>query len=561
VQLGFAHRFVRAFHSRLFGRRDSWSALRLLPPVTPTQGYLDALRRSEWPDYQRWLRRQSLPDVDAWLRLRQESLGWRRPPRISLVTPTYNSGASQLEECLLSVRCQSYPFWQLCLVDDCSTRADVLPMLEKWARWDPRIQVGRLERHAGICAATNLGIEMAKGDYVGFLDHDDMLAPDALHRFAQAMRADPAADVLYSDRDMLSVQGNRFRHLLKPAWSPETLLAGNYLFHLTVYRRTLLTRLSGLQAGYEGSQDYDLILRAAEATDRIRHVPRVLYHWREHAASIATNTEAKRYVYDAGKAALSDALRRRGFEVPVSDVAGFRGHYRGHLPPPDPETIAVLRLGTEQARSGYAQWLRREVSACPASIEHLLVLGPGVSERNESAFGELLQWLRIPGVGLTTGRVVTTAGRLAHVGLVQRLTGLPLALYQGLPATEPGYMAYAAVMRNVSAPHPWCVGFRRELWNRLEGLSADFLGPHAMLDLALRGLAAGWRTVYVPYAEFVASDERRFIAPWLPHEAAHFSRVWRHWLDGGDPYFPFGMALDAEGTVLAQAPPTPPVLR
>ncbi len=538
-----------------------WSPLRLLAPAAPSQGELDALLAAEWPEYANWFHSHEVADVATWTRLREQSLAWRRPPRISLVTPTYNTDPNQLEACLHSVRTQSYPFWQLCVVDDCSPMPDVLATLRRWASREPRIVVRQLDRNRGICAASNAAIGMATGDYVAFLDHDDVLAPDALHRLAEAVRDEPGVDIFYSDRDMLSVNGRRFMHLLKPAWSPETLLSGNYLFHLTAYRRTLLAELGGLRAGYEGSQDYDLALRATEVTTHIRHIPRVLYHWREHEASIATNAAAKRYVYDAGKAALADAMRRRGFEVPVSDVPGFRGHYRPELPLPQSVRVAVVRLEVEEGGAGYAVRLAGEVARQNASADVLVVLGPGVVPHAEAAVDELVRWLQLPGVGFATGRVVTHDGHLAHVGLVHRPSGVPLSLYERFAASEPGYMAYAAVMRNVSAPHPWCVAFRREAWDAVEGRCAAFAGPHAILDRALRCLEAGWRTVYVPYAEFLAADAVRFATPWVRDEAQAFAREWQMWLARGDPFYPWGMSLASANMTLTHPSPVPPVAR
>jgi hypothetical protein len=191
----------------------------------------------------------------------------------------------------------------------------------------------------------------------------------------------------------------------------------------------------------------------------------------------------------------------------------------------------------------------------------IVVLGNGVAAMSESDVSELVRWLQLPGVGFATGRVVTDEGRLAHVGLVHRPSGEPLALYSGFPAAEPGYMAYTAVLRNVSAPHPWCFAFRREVWDAMGGLVTACAGPHAVLDLALRGLAAGWRSVYVPYAGFTVSDGERFAAPWLAGDVQAFADTWRAWLERGDPYYPVGMSLDRADMVLIDLPSGTGVVR
>jgi len=525
--------------------KGDWRLLRLLTPRPPTPNELRSLQSANWPDYEAWLQDQQVTSLDAWFLLRNEALAWNPPPRLSLVTPVYDTEPDQLEACLRSVVRQTYPFWQLCAVDDCSPGAHVWPILSRWARADPRIQVSRRVRNGGICTASNDALAATTGDYVVFLDHDDLLAPDALHRVAEALRADPETDVLYSDRDTIAwSSGHRFRHLLKPAWSPETLLSGNYIFHLTVYRRSLLAKLEGLRPRYDGSQDYDLILRASEHTSRIRHIPRVLYHWREHPVSIATNETAKPYVLDAGKAAAADFLNRRGFDVPVIDVEGFRGHYRPLLPVADPARVLVLRPGSPMQPRGYARWLSSAMAHAEPGQDLCLVLSPGLEPRTPGPVDELLKWLDLPGVGIVTGRLSSPNGHLLHAGFVHRSNGVPLALYQGFSRDEPGYMAYTSVLRNVAAPHPWCFGFRCSLWHQLGGLSGEYLGPHAVLDFALRALALGWRTVYVPYAELTAVEARDIADPWLSEEANRFARRWAHWLLQGDPYYPIGMTLE-----------------
>jgi O-antigen biosynthesis protein len=254
-------------------------------------------------------------------------------------------------------------------------------------------------------------------------------------------------------------------------------------------------------------------------------------------------------------------MRRRGFDVSVSDVVGFRGHYRPHLPIPDPGRVAVLRMEAADGVDTYAQWFRHAVTQTSAGTDFVVVLGPGVTPVGAATVDALVQWLQIPGVGFVTGRVVTADDRLAHAGLVLRPGGVPLALYQGFPSAEPGYMAYTAVLRNVSAPHPLCLAFRREVWDALDGLAPEFVGPHGILDMALRARLARWRVVYVPDAEFVATEEARVVAPWLAGEAESFSRAWQSWLERGDPCYPIGMSLDRADMALADDATPPPILR
>jgi GT2 family glycosyltransferase len=484
-----------------------------------------------------------LKTTDQWLGLYREAATKEKPPRISILTPTYNTDLQQLRACIDSVRQQTYPYWQLSIVDDASTESGVRQLLEEYASRDPRIRVTALPRNQGICAATNAAIAQASGDWLAFLDHDDRLAPDALHWLASAIRHRPAAEVFYSDRDMILADGRRGHHLLKPAWSPETLLSGNYAFHLISYRRKLIERLGGVRTRYEGSQDYDLLLRAAELTREIWHIPRVLYHWREHEASIATNAAAKTYVYDAGKRALADAMKRRGLPWAVTDVAGFRGHYRVEPPCPEQTRIAVLSAPAELADEDFAAWLERAVDASPERADILVVLREDLRPEDSEGIRELARWLALPGVGFATARLLSRDGRLAHAGISLSPAAEPLWLYRGCPDTEPGYMAYTSVMRNVSVPHPWCMAMRREAWLATGRLDQRLRGPHAMWDLALRAARADWRTIYVPYATFVEGNLAQAAVSETWPDAARFSEKWRDHLRAGDPCFPFGMSF------------------
>ncbi|MDT8407309.1 MAG: glycosyltransferase, partial [Methylococcales bacterium] len=225
---------------------QNWRWLKFYPPVTPDQTRLAAWYQSQWPDYQAWLNQHALTCVAAWWRLRQADVALTEPVLLTLITPVYNTPPSMLAECLLSVRQQTYPFWQWLLIDDGSTDADTLALLRAPMGRDPRICL-LSQTNQGISAATNRGLAEARGTYVLFLDHDDRLSLDALSQIAHQVMTCPDTDIVYSDRDMISPEGYLHNHLFKPDWSPDTLLSGNYAFHLMAYRRELLLELGGLR--------------------------------------------------------------------------------------------------------------------------------------------------------------------------------------------------------------------------------------------------------------------------------------------------------------------------
>lgn len=270
--------------------------------------------------------------------------------KISIVTPVFNTEPQILESCIFSIRAQTSPFWELILVDDNSTSPKTHSVLNSRICRDPRIRIlfSQPGAPSGISAATNRGIEASRGDYIVFLDHDDRLAPEALQRLIATLEEEPGLDIVYSDRDMISPGGKRFMYLMKPDWSPDSLFAGNYIFHLMCYRRSLVRQVGMLRSDYDGSQDYDLILRCMEQNPQVKHLPEVLYHWRQHDQSVAMADNAKAYAFEAGMAALRDALKRRNLIGTVGENTSlWRGNYQVRLDLPAQKDIGTITLPLE----------------------------------------------------------------------------------------------------------------------------------------------------------------------------------------------------------------------
>ncbi|MFM7426049.1 MAG: tetratricopeptide repeat protein, partial [Elainella sp.] len=262
-------------------------------------------------DYERWMQ-QHTPSPDD-LRQMAAAVGQLSyQPRISVVMPVYNPPPAFLEAAIQSVLDQVYPYWELCIADDASTDPAVRLSLDRFAAEDPRIKVLYRQQNGHISAASNSALALASGDFVALLDHDDQLAPEALYEVAVLLNQQPDADMIYSDEDKLDAEGQRVQPFFKPDWCPDSFLSRMYTCHLGVYRRSLVEAVGGFRVGYEGSQDYDLVLRLTEQTQRIRHLPKVLYHWRAHSASVAGNQSTKPYASEAAKLALAEACQRRG---------------------------------------------------------------------------------------------------------------------------------------------------------------------------------------------------------------------------------------------------------
>ena len=272
-------------------------------------------------DYQVWISKNENWDVKA---IQKEIQNFKYQPTISILMPVYNVEQNWLEKCIQSVQNQFYPNWELCMADDCSTDESVRPTLEKYAKSDERIKVVFRSENGHISRATNSALEIATGEFVALLDNDDELAPIAFYEVVKALNENPELDLIYSDEDKIDMQGNRFDPAFKPDWSPDLLLGTNYISHLGVYRRSIMNEIGGFRPGFEGSQDYDLVLRFTEKTtaQRIHHIPKVLYYWRILPTSTAADQSTKGYAFEAGLKAVQEALVRRGIKGTAHHAAG-----------------------------------------------------------------------------------------------------------------------------------------------------------------------------------------------------------------------------------------------
>ena len=246
-------------------------------------------------------------------------------PLISIVTPVYNVPAQYLEECFKSVLNQSYTNWEFCLADDCSTDPKVKQILKKYENLDKRIKVVYRKENGHISKATNSALALAKGEFVGLMDNDDMLTKDALYEVAKALNKNKSIDLIYSDEDKINSKKQRCEPYFKSDWSPDTLLSNNYLCHFVVMRKSILDKIGGERSEYDGAQDFDLFLRFTENAKIIYHIPKILYHWRIIPGSTSDNISAKTYALEAGKHSIEQALKRRKIKGKV--VSNGEGTY------------------------------------------------------------------------------------------------------------------------------------------------------------------------------------------------------------------------------------------
>jgi len=301
-------------------------------------------------------------------------------PVISLLVPVYNVSPAHLNNCIRSVLYQSYPHWELCLVDDCSTSKEVRPLLEHWALHDSRIKVILLEKNLGISGATNAAAKLATGRYLGFLDNDDELVNDCLFTVVQRINSE-GAELYYSDEDLIGEDGRQFNVFNKPDFNKELLLSHNYVTHFVVTEKKLFEQVGGFDRELDGAQDFDMFLKLSERAETIVHIKEILYHWRASESSTSINHEEKQYANEAGRKAVSNALHRRGVSGSVS-LTDWKFFYRVQKNMAESPSVAIIIIYNEGVE--FQKWFKELFSHTDYSVtewivvvqndEHLLLL-------------------------------------------------------------------------------------------------------------------------------------------------------------------------------------------
>ncbi len=494
--------------------------------------------------------------------MRAESAQFAAQPVISIVTPVHDTDPRWLRACIASVRNQAYPHWELCLCDDASTRAETRQVLAGCT--DARIRIVRLYRNAHISAASNAALALATGEFVGFLDHDDELTPDALFEVVALLNRAPDADVVYSDEDKRDADGGLSDPYFKPDWSPEHLLSAMYTCHFTVVRRAAIDRAGGFRAGYEGSQDHDLMLRLAEATDRIHHLPRVLYHWRRTPESTASTGTEKSWAHEAGIRALEDCVRRRGWHASVV-TGGVPGLYRVRFAVCDHPLVSIVIVnaaGTPGAAASCADRVRAVTSYAPIEIvasnetgpattrevqsavrrtqgRHVVILDASLTPEEDAWLEALLEYSQQEPIGAVGAKIRYGDGRLRHVGLLLGVgDGIARAMH-GWPADAYGYFSGAIGVRNYSVVSGECLMTRRDVFDRVGGFDEALPWSVADVDYCLRTRADGRRVVFTPYADLRIRDEAA--APPIVVDRSGLALVrtrWTSWFERDPQYNP-----------------------
>jgi GT2 family glycosyltransferase len=512
-------------------------------------------------EYQAWFEKHRVKP-EEFAAMREAARAFDCQPCVSIITPVFNTPVKWLEECVESVRAQIYEKWELILIDDDSNDPELLKFLPELAALDSRIVLTKVNTRGGISAASNRGLQIAEGDWLGFLDHDDVLEPDAVFQHVKWLQDHRDADLIYSDEDKLTEQGLD-SPIFKPDWSPDFFLACNYVCHFTVIRREVVEAVGGFRSEFDGAQDYDLFLRIVDRTTRIDHIARVLYHWRRSLASTADNIRRKPGSLETGRLALEAHLERQN----------VRGHvtvdWRTHaywikremtetkkisiiIPVRDRVDLLARCLDSLTKWTSYAPYeivivdndsQTEEAHAYLSGLKHRVLQYRGpfnfsainnfAVEQTDSPWLLFLNndteaietdWLTImaeqvqrPEIGAVGPRLLYPNDTVQHGGIVVGVGGIAEHAFRGFPAEAPGVCRQLQVTRNYSAVTGACLLTRREVFNKVRGFDEERLPvTFSDVDLCLKIRRAGYLIVYTPFAKLYhheSGTRRRTVEP------------------------------------------------
>lgn len=584
------------------------------PPVARLRAKLREHRERELPldaAYARWVKQHDTPSRGTIRRCRTQSLAFAVQPTISIVMPVFNPPPAILDEAIESVRVQSYPHWELCIADDASSDPAVVTMLRHHAASDPRIKLHLRGERGNISAASNTALELATGDYVALVDHDDLLPPLALHWVAEAINRCPGAKVLYSDEDKVDEYGRRFDPHFKSDFNHVLLLAQNMVSHLGVYRRDLVVALGGFRVGFEGAQDHDLVLRCvgAVARDEIVHIPRILYHWRAIRGSTSRGTQHKPAAADAARRAVEEHVRRFDAGASVEPAPEAPEHLRIRLSVPNPAPLASLVICTRdhehllrtavasiRGRSTYPHYeivILDNGSRDPGALAYISSLGgqAGITVvRDDSPFNysrlnntavrhtrgdvlcllnddievltpgwleEMVSFAVQPDVGAVGARLWYPDGTLQHGGVIIGIGGVAGHAHLRLAKGQAGYYSRGVLQQELSAVTGACLAVRRAVYDEVGGLDEQIAVAFNDVDLCLRLRAAGYRNIWTPFAELIHHESASRGYEDTPEKLARFQREVRFMQErwgttlAGDPYYNPNFSMRAGDFTLA----------
>lgn len=522
-------------------------------------------------------------------------------PLISVAVPAYRTPEKFLVQMIDSLLAQTYGNWELCIANGSPEDGAMKKVLEEYTKKDSRIRVSELTENKGIAGNTNAALEMARGEFVGLLDHDDLLAPNALYEIVRALDEDRTLDAVYTDEDKVTTElDEHFQPHLKPDFNLDLLRSNNYICHFFVVRRSIVQKVGGFRQEFDGAQDHDFIFRCIETAEKVGHIPEILYHWRTHKASTADNPASKMYAFDAGKRAIEAHLKRTGTEGTVShtpDLGFFRVKYpvQGQplvsiiIPNKDEKETLKACIDSIREKTEYPNYeiiivennsttdeifqYYKELSQDPrirllrwkkefnysainnygvrhANGEYLLFLNNDVTVITPGWIKELLGVCQRPEVGAAGVKLIYPDDTIQHAGCVIGLGGIAGHMFVDMPANRTGYLHKASILQDMSAVTAACMMMKRTAFEEAGGFTEKLSVAFNDVDLCLKVRKNHKLIVYDPYVQLYhmesktrgAEDNKEKVRR-FQEEIEYMRCQWIDILKKGDPYYNKNLSL------------------
>ena len=500
-----------------------------------------------------------------------------------------------------SLREQTYGNWELCIANASPEDASMEFTLKEYASLDSRIVWKKLDKNLGIAENTNAAFVMATGDYIGLLDHDDLLAPNALYEIASALEKERDIDVIYTDEDKVRADlSEHFQPHLKPDFNPDLLRANNYICHLFVVRRRIMEQTGGFRSEFDGAQDYDFIFRCVECAEKIHHIPEILYHWRTHQASTADNPASKMYAYEAGKRAIEGNLKRSGLCGKVShtkDYGFYRVQYQVQESPlvsiiiPNKDEKEVLKKcmdsifkkstyqnfeilivennsETEEIFTYYRELSRQDkirllkwdkpfnysainnYAAKKAKGTYLLFLNNDMEVISPDWIEEMLGHCQRPDTGIVGAKLYYPDKTIQHAGTIIGIGGIAGHMFVNMQGDRSGYLHKASLQQDLSAVTAACMMVKRDVFFEVGGFEEKLTVAFNDVDFCLRVRQKGYLVVYDPFAELYhyesksrGTEDNKEKVRRFQSEIEFMRCRWETLLKEGDPYYNKNLSL------------------
>lgn len=540
-----------------------------------------------------------VPDQETLEAQKKHKFDYR--PLISIAVPAYQTPVEFLKQMIESLISQTYPEWELCIANASPDNEEMQRVLADYSAKDSRVRFCNLKENLGIAENTNRAFSMAKGEFMGLLDHDDLLAPNALYEIVQALQDHPQADALYTDEDKVTIElDEHFQPHLKPDFNLDLLRSNNYICHFFVVRRSIVEKAGGFRKEFDGAQDYDFIFRCTENAREVLHVPEILYHWRTHKASTADNPASKMYAFEAGKRAIEANLERTETKGVVSHTQDL-GFYRVKYPVQGKPLVSVIIPNKDEketlqtcmemlnSNTSYQNFeiiiiennsttdeifrYYKELSKDPrihllrwgkefnysainnfgvahAKGEYLLFLNNDIKSINPDWMEELLGVCQRPEVGGVGAKLIYPDNTIQHAGCVVGMGGIAGHMFVDMPADRTGYLHKASLLQDMSAVTAACLMMKKEVFEEAGGFTEELAVAFNDVDLCLKVRKNNHLIVYDPYAKLYHMESKTRGAEDSKEKVRRFQTEIEymrcHWLDilkNGDPYYNKNLSL------------------